>query len=84
MFQAPHHFLLLCHISSSYLKTLSSNGQLELVNYEAFDYMPCQLDKYVNLSFNNNDSIISILFDLIHLGIWEPTSITTMGQSSLA
>lgn len=59
---------LSCFILSSQ-NFFSSSGQLRPINYKAFDYMPCQLSKHVNLSFKNNDSITFVAFDLIYPNI---------------
>lgn len=66
------------HISSSRLNSLISSGVLGSVQKEKLDCVSCQLAKHHALPFNNNDSISSAPFDLIHSDIWGPSPNATL------
>ena len=57
------------HVSLSCIKTLVSRGLLGSVSSNAFDCMPCHLDKQPTLPFNNSEFIASATFDLIHSNV---------------
>jgi hypothetical protein len=69
------------HVSLPRIQTLVSRGLLGSVSSSPFDCMPCQLGKQPALPFNNNESIVSATFDLIHLDVWGPSPVPTVGGS---
>ena len=69
----------LSHASASKLKILCSARILGQTKYKDFDCTSCQLGKHHVLPFNRSDSISSAIFDLVHIDIWGPSPIPTMG-----
>jgi len=59
-----------------------SNGLLGSVSNGSFDCVSCQLGKQPALAFNNNESIASASFDLIHYNVWGPSYARSMSGSS--
>jgi len=69
------------HISFSRLRPLIPSGLLGTVDVNKVDCQSCQLAKFHDLPFNNNDFVSQAPFDLGHSDIWGPASTTTMGGS---
>lgn len=61
--------IIISHVSSFHLKSLSFNGLLGNVKHQNFDYAFCELDKYEALPFNNSTYISFATFDLVHTDI---------------
>jgi transposase InsO family protein len=67
------------HVSLPRIQTLVSRSLLGSVSSSPFDCMPCQLAKQSALPFNNNESIASATFDLIHSDVWGPSPVPIVG-----
>uniref|UniRef100_A0A2N9ICW1 Integrase catalytic domain-containing protein n=1 Tax=Fagus sylvatica TaxID=28930 RepID=A0A2N9ICW1_FAGSY len=69
------------HASSSRVQQLVSKGLLGPVSKDNFDYVSCQLGKQPALPFQNNESMSTGIFNLIHSDVWGPSPINSIGRS---
>jgi transposase InsO family protein len=69
------------HASSSRVQQLVSRGLLGPVSKDNFDCVSCQLGKQPALPFQNNESMSTGIFDLIHSDVWGPSPINSLGGS---